>query len=80
MAATEQAAKTFKVGNTYSCRSVCDHDCIWTFTVQSRTTKFVTLLEAGTDDVRRVGVKVWRDAESCLPFGSFSMAPSLRAD
>lgn len=68
----------FTVGTAYNTGS---HDYCWTFTVVARTAKFVTLRQWGTNDERRVGVKVDRDGgEWALPLGSYSMAPIIRAD
>lgn len=77
--ATPAAVSTFKVGATYSARSLCDYDCIWTWTVTKRTAKFITLAD-DRGEVRRVGVSVWDGAEIARPFGSYSMAPSIHAD
>lgn len=77
---TAPATTSFEVGATYSCTSACDSDCVWTFTVARRTAKFVTLVDQQTGDTYRVGVKTWDGVEYALPFGSFSMAPSIKAD
>lgn len=69
---------TFEVGQTYSCRSVCSHDTIWTFTVESRTARFATLVDSWGDR-SRVGIKTDDDGEWMLPLGRYSMAPVLRA-
>ena len=68
----------FIPGYTYSATSPCDHECVWTFTVVARTAKFVTIDDG--EKLRRVGVKVSRDAEYALPFGSYSMCPVIRAE
>lgn len=74
---------TFQVGKTYSARSACDHDCVFTWEVVSRTAKRITLnyIVGGTvrDTVTR-GVRVWDGVETAMPFGSYSMAPAIRAD
>jgi hypothetical protein len=70
---------TFQVGARYWAQSACDSNCVWWFTVTARTTKFVTLVDE-YDNTTRVGVKTdvaW--GEWVLPFGSYSMAPCLRA-
>lgn len=76
---TTTTPTTFTVGTTYACRSFCDHDLVWTFTVTKRTARFVTL-EDGHGETRRVGVRVWNGAEHCSPLGTYSMAPVLTAD
>lgn len=35
--------KQFEVGKEYNVRSICNHDCIWTYKVIKRTAKTVTL-------------------------------------
>jgi hypothetical protein len=70
---------TFKVGQTYTARSVCDHNCTWSFTVTRRTAKFVTI-ESADGKKTRAGIKTDFDGnEYALPMGSFSMAPCIRA-
>jgi len=72
-------AKTFTTGTDYTCRSICDYDCVWTFTVTKRTAKFITII--GRDgETSRVGVKLGSDGnEYASPLGSFSMSPIIRA-
>ena len=41
--------KQFEVGKTYEQRSICDHNCIWRFTVISRTAQTVTLKDERGD-------------------------------
>lgn len=78
MNTTETATQIFNIGDELSCRSICDWDCIYRFTVIARTKKFVTLRYYGED--KRVGIKIDRDGnEMCLPFGNYSMAACLRA-
>jgi hypothetical protein len=72
-------ARQFEVGKTYSTRSACDYECVFAFTVKSRTAKFL-VLEDRHGQVRRVGVRVWSGVESCKPLGSYSMCPVLNAD
>lgn len=69
----------FEAGKTYAARSACDHECIWKFKVVSRTSK--TLLLQGEDGkARRRGISADASGEYCLPLGSYSMAPVLRAE
>ena len=35
----------FEIGKEYSCRSICDHECVWTFTVTARTEKTITVTD-----------------------------------
>lgn len=68
--------KTFKSGQTYTARSICDHDCIITVKVVSRTEKSIKTAEGKT-----LRVKVWNDGscEYVKPWGSYSMAPMVQA-
>ena len=70
--------KRFKVGETYSTRSACDYDCVFSYTVKKRTAKFITI-EDKHGRVRRVGVKVWGNEESAYPEGTYSMCPVISA-
>ena len=74
---TTPAPATFAVGTTYSARSACDHNTVWTFTVAKRSAKFITFT-----DGKRVGVKIdkWDGHEHAAPLGSYSMAPVIRAN
>jgi hypothetical protein len=65
----------FEVGQELAVRSLGDWDCIFRFTVVSRTAKFVTLNYYG--EPKRVGIKTGAEGEYCYPLGSYSMAPSL---
>jgi hypothetical protein len=77
----DMSTTTFQVGNTYSARSFGDHNCVWTFTVASRTAKFVTLVDE-YGEARRVRTYVHgaQNFEHCRPFGTYSLAPVLTAD
>lgn len=77
---TATTAKTFEVGDVISCRSAGDHECVFTFTVLRRTAKFVTL--GYQDRTYRVGIRINDNGgvEYCHPFGTYSMAATLRAD
>ena len=75
--------KQFKVGKSYSMRSACDHDCIWTYKVVKRTACTVILKdEYGKKITCRINKKQteFSKAECVLPLGSFSMNPILRAN
>lgn len=76
--AAAQSATAFVVGQTYGVRSICDHDCIFTFEVIARTPKTV-VLRSGTKEVRR-HVRVWDGVECCDPHGRYSMSPVLTAN
>jgi hypothetical protein len=68
----------FQIGRTYSTRSICDHDCIFAFTILGRTAKTVTIQVHGKT-VRR-GLSLWNDVEQFSPYGRYSMAPIVGAD
>lgn len=76
---TNTTTDTFHTGQIVSCRSIGDYNCVWTFRVTHRTAKFVTLLDTGDGSSYRVGVKTYNGVEYALPFGSYSMAPTVRA-
>lgn len=64
----------FKQGVTYAARSICDHNCIIRLRVAKRTAKTVTTAEGKT---LRIGEH--DGAEFVKPWGSYSMAPIVRA-
>lgn len=68
--------KTFQTGQTYTTRSNCDHDCIISETIVARTAK--TVKTAGGKTFR---IGVWHDGsgEYIKPWGSYSMAPFIKA-
>lgn len=68
----------FIVGQSYATRSVCDSECIYSFTIHARTAKSVTVDVHGKR-VRR-GLYIAGGAERFNPFGTYSMAPSIAAD
>lgn len=76
--------KQFEVGKSYSARSICDHECIWTLTVISRTAQSIIALLDNETEPRRMRINKkfseWRNAESVLPLGNYSMAPIISAD
>ncbi len=68
--------KLFEIGKKYECRSCCDHNCKWEFTVTGRTEKQITL-----DNGKRYGIKDdGFGIEIIFPLGRYSMAPILRAN
>jgi hypothetical protein len=69
--------KKFKTGATYSARSICNYDVIWEFEIKRRTAKSVWVEVDG--QVKRRAISVWDNAETFSPFGSYSMAPIVRA-
>lgn len=73
--------KKFEIGKTYSMRSVCDHNCTWTYTVTKRTAATVTITDGKETKTCRInkGLSEYRGAESFYPLGQYSMAPILSA-
>lgn len=68
----------FEVGESYSCRSPGDFNCVWTFKVISRTEKMVQLQDtAGKVRTRRISI--YDNIESCSPLGVYSLSPILTA-
>ena len=74
--------KQFEVGKTYSMSSVCDHECVWTYTVKARTAQTVTLTDGNETLKCRISKKFseYRNCETVFPLGQYSMAPILSAD
>ena len=75
---TATQIKAFEVGKTYSTRSVCDRDCVFSVTIASRTKSTVT-----TTDGKKFGIAkketAWNEAETIFPTGRYSMAPVIKA-
>lgn len=81
MSTTENAPAAtaqFHVGRTYQTRSICDYDCIFSFTILARTAKTVTVKVNG-NTVRR-GLYLYEGVEQFKPFGSYSMCAIIGAD
>jgi hypothetical protein len=74
----ESAMSKFQVGRTYSCRSVGDHDCVFSFAILSRTAQSVVINSHGTTARRKIRVR--DGVEEIDPLGRYSMAPVLSAD
>lgn len=73
--------RKFEVGREYSMSSVCDHNCIWTYTVLERTAATITITDGKETKKCRVikALSEYRGAESLYPLGKYSMAPILSA-
>ena len=67
----------FQVGKNYSTNSICDSNCWFPFVIKRRTDKNVWIEYSGTTTRRKIDI--WDGVESIKPFGSYSMAPILRA-
>lgn len=72
----------FEIGKTYTMRSICDHDCVWEYTVTKRTAQTVTITDGKNTQTCRISKRVseYRGAETIYPLGQYSMSPSLTAD
>lgn len=70
----------FEPGKTYTCRSIGDHNCIYSYKVTARTEKTITIRE---DNEKERRVKVQKpDADGvewAYPNGRYSMCPIIRA-
>lgn len=72
--------KQFQVGKTYATRSICDHDCIFSFVILSRTAKTVTVNVHGKVVRRGLSTNWDGTAEAFSPFGRYSMSAVISAD
>ncbi len=82
---SESNTVKFTVGNVFECRSVCDHNCVWTFLVTKRTPKTITICEMRDGKLTGTGpamarIQVHANVETVFPLGRYSMAPILAAD
>ena len=68
----------FEAGKTYFTRSVCDHDCIITVEVVSRTAKKIKALTGR--ETKTLRINEWQGVEQVKPWGSYSMCPIVSAD
>ncbi len=71
--------KQFEIGKTYSCRSICDYNCIRSFQIIARTDKTI---KTACGKTLRFNQKLsdYNQAETVFPLGRYSMAPVLTAD
>lgn len=73
----------FEIGKVYECRSICDYDCIWTYTVVARTASTITIKNNSTGETQKnriLGYSKQSGIESVHPLGNYSMCPVLSAD
>lgn len=73
--------RKFEVGKQYKMKSVCDSNCIWSYTVTARTAQTITLTDGDKTFKLRIIKKTseYRGAETVYPLGQYSMAPMLSA-
>ena len=70
----------FEVGKKYKHNFITNSDLWVTWVVLKRTAKTITIQDVrDVNDVVRRRIKSDKDTEYVLPFGSYSMAPTLRA-
>lgn len=75
--------KKFEINKTYECRSACDHNCVWKYTVTARTASTITVVD-DHNEVKKLriikNISEYRNAESVYPLGKYSMCPILSAE
>jgi hypothetical protein len=69
--------KNFEIGKTYNMKWIGDADLVTPIKVVGRTAKTVKLQEG--DKTYSCRIKIDNDGEYVKPYGSYSMAPVLRA-
>jgi len=68
----------FEQGKTYTMNWITNSDLKTEWTVLRRTKKTIWIIDQnGTKKMNRI--KIYDDCEYVLPFGDYSMSPSLRA-
>ncbi len=75
--------KTFEIGKTYSTTSICNSDCVWSYTITARTASTVTAVNKYGEEKRYKIIKKlseYRNAETILPEGKYSMCPTISAE
>lgn len=75
--------KKFEIGKTYTTCSIGDTNCIISYTVNARTAQTVTATDKfGKTSKFRISKKIseYRDAETFLPWGNYSMCPMISAE
>ena len=64
----------FEINKNYSTRSICDSECVWTFTILNRTEKTITVNSMG--EIKKCKVHLDRNGfEWAMPLGRYSMCP-----
>lgn len=73
--------KKFEIGQTYCMRSICDHNCVWSYIVTKRTAQTVTITDGKETKTCRISKNIseYLNAETIYPLGQYSMCPSLTA-
>lgn len=68
---------TFQIGKTYTTRSICDYECIISITVLARTAKTIKANVRG--ELKTLRIAEYEGREMVKPWGSYSMAPAIKA-
>ena len=75
----EKMENNFIVGKTYTAKSACDQDCIFSATVINKTAKTV-IIKTRTEGAKRCKVHTSIfGGQYFYPFGRYSMAPIMRS-
>ena len=69
----------FEAGNIYEMRFICDSDLRVNYICLSRTAKKITFGKVGSKEIISRMAKVFENIEY-VKEGSYSMAPSIKAD
>ena len=71
----------FEIGKQYSMTSPCDHNCVWNYTVISRTASTITITDGKETKTCRIVKQLseYRGTETVRPLGNYSMCPLLSA-
>lgn len=77
--AEEIPVARFEVGKTYTCRSACDYNTVFEYTVIARTAKRITIEDKHGNTQKR-GVYMYGATEQCKPEGTYSMCPVISAE
>ena len=77
--ATTTKPAAFIVGNTYSTRSICDRNCVFSITVAKRTASTITTTEGKVFRIAKKETEYF-GVETIFPEGRYSMAPSIKAN
>jgi hypothetical protein len=67
----------FETGKTYSTPSICDHECIFEYTIISRTEKSVKVKT--NTGIKSRKIHLIENIETIFPEGRYSMCPVLKA-
>lgn len=71
----------FEINKTYSMKSICDQNCVWTYKVIARTEKTITITDGKETKICRINkaYSEFNNRETIFPLGKYSMCPTLSA-